>query len=442
MKKMHWLYPGMRFKRWSLLSILGAFLIFVAIFFFISFWFPGILPSYLSPAIEDMQMKERGIVIFLLGIIFLSWGGFFFFLGIKNTVFSLIKTLIPKSRDGLMENFSRQFALRRGPQLVVIGGGTGLSTMLRGLKEYSSNITAIVAVADDGGSSGRLRAEMGILPPGDIRNVLVSLAEAEPMMKRLFQYRFPAGYGLEGHNFGNLFISTMYDLVGDFEKAIQESSRILAVRGQVLPSSLFDIKLCAQLEDGTILCGESHIGSTGKPIQRVFIEPENAMAFHEALEAIMEADAIILGPGSLYTSIIPNLLLQGMVDSIAKSRAKKIYVCNVMTQPGETDSYTASRHLEAVEAHSKQGLIDVIVVNDGSIPLFLAKRYEEEGAFPVLVDLPKLNQMGVKVISGDLISHQDYVRHNPYSLARIIMEYISTQGIREGKIHDFLFPGR
>lgn len=437
---MNWLYPGMRFKRWSFLSFLGAFFIALALFFILGFWFPGIIPAYLSPLLNGEEMPQLNLVLLLFGIILFTWGSFFFFLGMKNAVFSLVRTLFPRQRGELMEDFNRQFALRRGPQLVVIGGGTGLSNMLRGLKEYSSNITAIVTVADDGGSSGRLRTEMGVLPPGDIRNVLVSMAEAEPMMKRLFQYRFPPGNDLEGHSFGNLFITTMWDLMGDFEKAVQESSRILAVRGQVFPSSLFHIDLCAELEDGSVVKGESHIPTQGKAIKRVFLEPENATILHEAQEAIQEADAIILGPGSLYTSIIPNLLLKGTVAAIASSQALKIYVCNVMTQPGETDSYTASRHLKAVEKHSQKGLIDVILVNDGPIPLFLAEKYQQEGAYPVQLDLDVLNEMGVLVLNADMVSHKDYVHHNPYTLARIIMECVSRQGSREGSVLEQLFP--
>lgn len=431
----------MRFKRWSLLSFLGAFFIALALIFIFGFWFPGIIPAYLLPA-EDGEVSGGSLVLLLLGIILFTWGGFFFFLGIRNTVFSLVRTLFPREKGELMEDFSRQFALRRGPQLVVIGGGTGLSNMLRGLKEYSSNITAIVTVADDGGSSGRLRTELGVLPPGDIRNVLVSMAEAEPMMKRLFQYRFPAGNGLEGHSFGNLFITTMWDLVGDFEKAVQESSKILAVRGQVLPSSLFQIKLCAELEDGSVVKGESHIHTKGKAIKRVFLEPANAAILHEAQEAILDADAIIFGPGSLYTSIIPNLLLKGMVEAISASRAQKLYVCNVMTQPGETDSYTASQHLKAVEAHSKKRLVDVILINDGPIPLFMAEKYAQEGAYPVVADIEELKGMGVSVIPADLVSHKDYVRHNPYTLARIIMEYLSSHRVRESRVLDHLFSGK
>lgn len=340
-----------------------------------------------------------------------------------------------------MKNVHRQLTLRRGPHLVVIGGGTGLSNMLRGLKEYSSNITAIVTVADDGGSSGRLRAETGILPPGDIRNVLVSLADAEPMMKRLFQYRFPEGTGLEGHSFGNLFITTMWDIMGDFEEAVKESSQVLAVRGQVLPSSLANIILCAELEDGSIINGESSINTTGKRIRRVFLKPEDAAILPEAREAILEADSIILGPGSLYTSIIPNLLLQGMVEAIIESKAWKLYVCNVMTQPGETDGYSASQHLEAVELYSKKGLVHAVLVNDGPIPLSMAQKYREEGAYPVEVDVQRLRESGTLVVTKDLISHKDYIRHDPYSLAESIMDLISSHRFKERKVLEHIFPG-
>lgn len=353
----------------------------------------------------------------------------------------MVKALLPEQRESPMENIHRQLTLRRGPQLVVIGGGTGLSNMLRGLKEYSSNITAIVTVADDGGSSGRLRTEMGVLPPGDIRNVLVSLADAEPLMKRLFQYRFSHGQGLKGHSFGNLFITSMWDVLGDFEEAIKESSRVLAVRGQVLPSSLDTIQLCAELDDGSIVSGESSITTSKRVIKKVFLKPEDALVLPEAREAIKEADAIILGPGSLYTSIIPNLLLQGMVDAITESKAYKLYVCNVMTQPGETDGFSAAQHLEAVENHSKRGLMDIVLVNDGSIPSSMAFKYSQEGAYPVELDIERLKAMGVKVLTGDLVSHKDYVRHNPYALAEMIIHHITSHRFKESWIVEHLFSG-
>lgn len=404
------------------------------------FFFPSFMLSLLSSIMQSME-RGRSFLALLFSLVLLFGGSFFFFQGVKNVIISMAKTLLPQNQESPMENIHRQLTLGRGPALVVIGGGTGLSNMLRGLKERSSNITAIVTVSDDGGSSGVLRSEMGVLPPGDIRNVLVALADAEPLMKRLFQYRFPHGQGLKGHSFGNLFIATMWDVLGDFEEAIKESSRVLAVRGQVLPSSLETIELCAELEDGSIICGESSINNKKSPIKRVFLKPEEASLLPEAREAILEADAIILGPGSLYTSIVPNLLLQGMAEALAESKASKLYVCNVMTQPGETDGFTAAQHLEAVELHSKKGLVDRVLVNDGPIPDHMAYKYRQEGAYPVEVDIERLNEMGVKVVTGDLASHKDYVRHNPYALAETIMNQMESHRFKESWVVEHLFPG-
>lgn len=316
--------------------------------------------------------------------------------------------------------------MRRGPRLVAIGGGTGLSTLLRGIKEHTSNITAVVTVADDGGSSGRLRREMGVLPPGDIRNCLVALADAEPLMQRLFQYRFgdEGPPGLAGHNFGNLFIATMCEITGDFELAVKESSRVLAVRGQVLPSTLSQVTLVAELEDGATVRGESNISRSAGRIRRVRLIPEDALPLPDTLQAISEADMIILGPGSLYTSVLPNLIVQGVPEAIRKSPAPKVYVCNVMTQPGETDNFTAYDHVAAILAHAGRGVIDRVVVNTGDIPGELVAKYRGEGAAPVLADIEKIEALGIEVVKGDFISKTDVVRHDSLKLASAIMDMI------------------
>ncbi len=318
--------------------------------------------------------------------------------------------------------------LARGPRIVVIGGGTGLSTLLRGVKEHTSNVTAVVTVADDGGSSGRLRKEMGVLPPGDIRNCLVALADAEPLMARLFQYRFPEGdpTGLGGHTFGNLFIATMSAITGDFEEAVKESSRVLAVRGRVLPSTLDDVVLVAECQGGRIVEGESSIGKCGAPIKAVSLRPKDAKALPEAVDAICEADAIVLGPGSLFTSVMPNLLVSGITAAIKASDALKVYVCNVMTQPGETDGFTAADHVRAVLDHVGRGVMDCVLVNTGEVPPKLAERYRQEGAYPVAVDSEEIEALGVSVTEGDLVSDANYARHDPGRLAQAIMGLMTT----------------
>lgn len=303
------------------------------------------------------------------------------------------------------------------PNVVVIGGGTGLSTMLRGLKEKPIAITAIVTVADDGGSSGILRSEMDVPAPGDIRNVMIALADAEPILSKVLQHRFQSGNGLAGHCLGNLILVAMKEITGDFVTGVKELSKVLAVRGRVLPSSADQIVLKAEMEDGTVVTGESKIPLAGKRIRRVFLEPEQAKPLDEALEALREADVIILGPGSLYTSIIPNLLVSGMSEAIAASPALKVYVCNVMTQPGETDGYTAYDHVQAIEAHAGARIIDAVVVNNGDIPRDVQLRYAEKGAVPVEPDRDRLESAGYTVVADRLVQYRRYLRHDAKRLS-------------------------
>ncbi|AIG28590.1 hypothetical protein BRLA_c043160 [Brevibacillus laterosporus LMG 15441] len=317
-------------------------------------------------------------------------------------------------------------------KVVVVGGGTGLSVLLRGLKEEAVHITAVVTVADDGGSSGRLREEMDMLPPGDIRNVLTALADAEPLMKQLMQYRFNTGTGLAGHNLGNLLLAAMNDITGDFVTAVKALSRVLAVRGDVLPSSTQSILLKAELEDGTIVSGESQIPLAGKKIKRVFLDPVDARPLIEALDAIKEADAIILGPGSLYTSILPNLLVNGVFETILESTAPKVYICNVMTQPGETDNFTAYDHVKALYDHVGVEFLDTIVVNTEQVPEDYLAKYAEKGAYPVLCDMDKLKELGVTIVAEPMITYGElYLRHDAKRVSQeivaILRQIISQQ---------------
>lgn len=302
-------------------------------------------------------------------------------------------------------------------RIVVIGGGTGLSVMLRGLKKKPLDITAIVTVADDGGSSGRLRSEMRMPPPGDVRNVLTALADTEPLLSQLLQYRFRNGNGLAGHSLGNLILAAMNEITGDFATAVKELSRVLAVRGRVLPASHQAIVLHAEMEDGSFVTGESIIPKTGKKIKRVFIEPHDAKPLEEALEALREADAILVGPGSLYTSILPNLLVPSIHKEIISSSAVKIFVCNVMTQPGETDYFSVSDHLRVIEHHIGHRLFDYIIVNEGHIPEHVQQRYAEKGACPVTLDLDKVELSGYQVIADRLVQYHKYLRHDARRLS-------------------------
>jgi uncharacterized cofD-like protein len=311
------------------------------------------------------------------------------------------------------------------PNVVAIGGGTGLSMLLRGLKEKPIDITAIVTVADDGGSSGRLRNELQMPPPGDIRNVLAALSETEPLFEELLQYRFPNGNGLSGHSIGNLLLAALTNITGDFAKGVRELSRVLNVRGKVLPAANQSIMLSAVMVDGTIVDGESNIPRHGDKIAKVYLTPSDVEPLQESIDALREADLIIIGPGSLYTSILPNLLVPKLGVEICRSKAKKVYVCNVMTQKGETDHFTASDHVRVLLDHIPDDCLDTIIVNHQSVPQQILKRYEMEGAEPVSLDRKKLESFGLKIISDNLIKYdQSVIRHDERKLANLIMQLL------------------
>ena len=313
-------------------------------------------------------------------------------------------------------------------KVVVIGGGTGLSTMLRGLKQYTSHITAIVTVGDDGGGSGKLREDLGMLPPGDIRNCILALADTEPLMEDLLQYRFTEG-SLKGQCFGNLFLAAMAGISENFEDAVQKMSSVLAVKGKVLPVTLDDMKLIAELENGEIIEGESKIPSEvivrNTRIKKIAIKPIDAKPLEEAIKAINNADVIIMGPGSLYTSIIPNLLVKGIPEAICKSPAKKVYISNVMTQPGETDGFKVSNHLKVLMDYGVAENIDYVIANNGIIPPYIKEKYAKENAELVVLDYENISNLNVNVIEADLIKiTKRYVKHNAEKLAELIMKNI------------------
>ena len=313
-------------------------------------------------------------------------------------------------------------------KVVVIGGGTGLSTMLRGLKQYTSHITAIVTVGDDGGGSGKLREDLGMLPPGDIRNCILALADTEPLMEDLLQYRFTEG-SLKGQCFGNLFLAAMAGISENFEDAVQKMSSVLAVKGKVLPVTLDDMKLVAELENGEIIEGESKIPSEvivrKTRIKKLAIKPIDAKPLEEAIKAINNADVIIMGPGSLYTSIIPNLLVKGIPEAICKSPAKKVYISNVMTQPGESDDFSVSHHLRTIMNYGIADNIDYVVANNGIIPPDIKEKYARENAELVVLDYENISKLNVNVIESDLIKiTKRYVKHNAEKLAELIMKNI------------------
>jgi uncharacterized cofD-like protein len=316
------------------------------------------------------------------------------------------------------------------PRIVVMGGGTGLSVMLRGLKQKPLDITAIVTVADDGGSSGILRSELQMPPPGDIRNVLTALADVEPLMADLLKYRFSSGSGLAGHSLGNLILAAMTDISGDFVTGVRELSRVFAVRGRVLPAAEEAVVLHAEMEDGSVVSGESKIPEAGGRIKRVFLEPTHVEPLPEAVEAIERADAILIGPGSLYTSILPNLLVPKLAEAVVSSQAVKIFVCNVMTQPGETDNYSVGDHLQAVYDHVGHQLFDYVIVNNGDIPEQVLDKYAEQGAKPVQLDLNSVTGQGYKVVADTLVLFKTYLRHDADKLSQHIYQLVQNWILR------------
>ena len=322
----------------------------------------------------------------------------------------------------------------RGPKIVAVGGGTGLSTMLRGLKNYTRNLTAIVTVADDGGGSGMLRRDMGMLPPGDIRHCMEALANVEPVMERLLTYRFTEGT-LAGQSFGNLILAALNGVTGSFEEAVAQMGQVLAVTGQILPVTSADVQLEALFENGSRVVGESQISDFKKQqdcrIQRVSLLPAAPKPLPAALEAIEQADLILLGPGSLYTSIIPNLLVDGIPQAIAQSRALKLYICNIMTQDGETEGYTAADHVQALMTHGVEGMLDVCLANSAPVPEELLERYRQEGAAPLVIDGERIAAMGLSLEEMPLISEEGgYARHDPIRLAEAVMEVYRRRAVR------------
>lgn len=332
---------------------------------------------------------------------------------------------------------AEQPVARRPLRVVAIGGGTGLSTLLRGLKKYVilpgvariaqttyaiGELAAVVTVTDDGGSSGRLRKDLNILPPGDIRNCMVALSEDEAMLSRLFQYRFATGGGLEGHNFGNLFLAALTEITGDFAEAVRESSVILASRGHIYPSTNSNVQLDAWMDDGSRVRGETKITASKQRIVELRMVPANAQPLPETLEAIAKADLLTIGPGSLFTSLIPNLLVRGIPEAIASSRAKKVFVCNLMMQANESLGLTASDHIRALRRHARMKLFDYALVNDASVSPALLEKYHEEGAGQVACDSPAIEDLGVKCIADNLLDEDGYVRHNTHKVALRLME--------------------
>ncbi len=424
---LRWLEPGLGVKRWVALMAGGIFLLSIGVVLIVNFKLPEVLARGVVGAIEMVYIVTGhalspiaiGIVLFLAGLVIIVYG-------MRETVGAIVGVFLPRGDPRLVEMILQQRQLQRGPKIVVLGGGTGLSTLLRGLKRTSTNLTAIVTVFDDGGSSGRLRREQGVLPPGDIRNCLVALAEAEPLLTKLFTHRFKGGE-LDGHSFGNLFIASMSQVTGDLETALKECSKVLAIRGRVLPTTLRDVTLCAEMSDGSVVEGESAITRAGGTIRRVFLRPDRVPPLGDALDAIADADLIVLGPGSLYTSVLPNLLVDEVVGALRRSRALKVYVCNVMTQQGETRGFRASDHARVLLEQGGRGLFDYVLINTRRPRnQELLARYAQEGAEPVEPDVDAIRALGLHPVSEDLISEEELVRHDPRKIATVLLQLLAS----------------
>ncbi|MGB3573502.1 MAG: gluconeogenesis factor YvcK family protein [Phormidesmis sp.] len=425
---MRWLKPGLFVKRWLFLSTVGIVSVGLGIMVWLKltpvFYTVKFVGNLLNLITQLVPNYISGPLAVMGGLLLLVWGQ-------TRTLGTIVEVLLPANgEDNLWDAIATHRRLNRGPRIVVIGGGTGLSTLLRGLKHYSGNITAIVTVADDGGSSGRLRREMGGIPPGDIRNCLTALADEEKLLTELFQYRFESGTGLSGHSFGNLFLSAMNEITGDWEQAIAASSQVLAIRGRVLPSTLSDVSLWATLTDGRQIKGESNITKARGNIHEIGCFPAAPPALPQAIEAINEADYIIMGPGSLYTSIIPNLLVPEIVDAIAARHIPRIYICNIMSEPGETQGYTVSKHIEAIDRACGKYLFDAVLIQKRVPSDEAIARYLKEGAAPVILDRTAVIDSGRRIVIANVMSESNTtVRHDSKRLAKVLVRwYERTRG--------------
>ena len=423
MARLPLLPSGSGLKRWLFLLILSLGITAFALSGMMGDVFAGWRINLVSPSTLERLTKQVQSLRFV-DFAFLATGVWGLGFALRRLYFTVLTVAAaPGPAQGLtVQGASRR---SRGPRIVAIGGGTGLPNLLAGLKGYTDKLTAVVTVADDGGSSGRLRKDLNILPPGDLRNCLVALAETEPLMAKLFQHRFTRQGSLNGHSFGNLFIAALTEVTGDFGEALRASSKVLAVSGQVLPVTLDDISLAARLTDGRRILGESRITAAHGQVAQLELEPPDAQANPEVLQAIARADAIILGPGSLYTSILPNLLVPGVAKAVARSGAMKVLVCNVMTQPGETDGFPVSAHLQALKAQTGLDLADFVLANTEAPSAEVLRRYAAKGQYPVAIDRDAVEAQGVRLVRARLLeTREGLVRHNPARLARTLIRLI------------------
>ena len=420
-----WLYVGLHVKRWLLLIVIGVMLMGLGLAYllreaYVSWTFPGWV------GVATLQFLPRWV----RGLLFIGTASVVTVIAAWRLNRSIVTAVVPiDRRDELIDRIWTRRTQGRGPKIVTIGGGTGLSTLLRGLKRYSSNLTAVVTVADDGGSSGALRRDHHIIPPGDIRNCIAALADAEPLVTRLFQYRFPgdAGSGIGGHSFGNLFILAMSEVTGNVEEAIRETSPVLAVRGRILPATLADVTLGARLADGSTVRGESVLPQGGAAIERVFLDPARAQANPEAVAALLDADLIVIGPGSLYTSILPNLIVPGLGAAMLESGAHRVYVSNVATQPGETDGYDAAAHYAAIRRHLGGAQAADVILANSNLP---ADPLPEEWRSQPVLAPGDADYGSARLVLADLADPALRYHHDSERLAAAVMRQYHERDLR------------
>jgi len=421
-----WFLPGLFVKRWLFVSIIGVFLIILGIaisakltpILFLS----RLIGNAIDLLVSILPRNMSAPLALILGVVLLWFGQ-------KRALSSITQVLMPNQDKELLDLLVSHRKLNRGPKIVTVGGGTGMSNLLRGLKQYSANITAIVTVADDGGSSGRLRREYGVLPPGDIRNCLAALADEEKLVTELFQYRFETGEGLTGHSFGNLFLTAMSEVTGDLEKAIAASSQVLAVRGRVLPATLEHVVLWAEFEDGRYVEGESNIPEARGKIKHIGCTPNNPQGLPQAIEDINEADLIVIGPGSLYTSIIPNLLVPEILQALIERTVPSIYICNIMSQVGETDGYTVSDYVRILDELAGVRLFDVVLVQKNPPSERSLQHYASFGSHFTDLDREHLASMRCPVLMANIMREKDNgtVCHDSEKLAGVLMRWYNRQ---------------
>lgn len=436
-----WLYPGINIKRWILLLFLSMAFVMLGLFLILSKYLQNIFEDLLSFTKIFATGTLQNTIFPMTGIFLILVGFYLSVLAIRGFSKSITDIFLADTDQKIIDVIFSKRRLVKGAAVTVIGGGTGLSSLLRGIKQITGNCTAVVATTDDGGSSGRLREEFGIIPPGDLRSCITSLADTEPLMAKLMHYRFEEGSSLGGHSFGNLFIAAMANVVGDMEKGLNATNKVLKVRGSVMAATLDSVRLTAKMTDGSLVKGESNITAAGKKIDKLMLEPENPVATKSAVDAILEADMLIFGPGSLYTSVITNLLIPEIKKAVLQSKAVKVYICNVMTQPGETDDYTAYDHVRAIYEHVGEAFFDFVLVNKQEVKQSLLDKYAQKGAYPVKSDAQLLVAAGANVIEANIISEVDLVRHDPIKLAQTLIALmyrlrLSNKGI---KVFDYYF---